>query len=92
MRNGPTETALDSLNTDITKKTISQELKHISTSTFREGLLGKRGVTFFREGGKGVTFFREGGEGCNFHAKKIQSEIFNGKKKFTSKKIIFCHN
>ena len=38
------------------------------TSTFRGGLLGKRGVTLFRVG-------------CNFHIKnKIKSEIFNDKK------------
>ena len=40
------------------------------TSTFRGGLLGKRGVTFFR------------GRGCNFHKKKkkkLKSEIFNKK-------------
>ena len=39
------------------------------TSTFRGGLLGKTGVTFFRGG-------------CNFHRKnKLKSEIFNNKKK-----------
>ena len=39
------------------------------TSTFREVLLGKRRVTFFR------------GEGCNFHLKnKFKSEILNDKK------------
>ena len=31
-RNGPTETASDSLKTDATKKKISQELNHISLS------------------------------------------------------------
>ena len=46
------------------------------TSTFREGLLGKRGVTFFR-GGR------------NFQIKnKLKSEIFNGKKSW-SEKIFF---
>ena len=40
------------------------------TSTFRGGLLEKRGVTFSREGG-----------GFNFHIKnKVKSEIFNDKK------------
>ena len=48
------------------------------TSTFRGGLLGKRGVTFFRGGG-----------GCNFHIKsKLKSEIFNDKKSWSAK-IIF---
>ena len=38
------------------------------TSTFRRGLLGKRGATFFRGG-------------CNFHIKnKLKFEIFNDKK------------
>ena len=38
------------------------------TSTFRGGLLGQRGVTFFRGG-------------CNFHQKnKLKSEIFYDKK------------
>ena len=50
------------------------------TSTFRGGLLGKTGVTFFRGG-------------CNFHRKnKLKSEIFNNKKKFISKNIFLGHN
>ena len=50
------------------------------TSTFRGGLLGKRGVTLFRVG-------------CNFHIKnKIKSEIFNDKKKFIRKNIFPYHN
>ena len=41
------------------------------TLTFIRGLLGKRGVTFFRVGWGG----------CNFHIKnKLKFEIFNNKK------------
>ena len=42
------------------------------TSTFRGGLLGKRGGDFFQGS-------------CNFHTKKLKSEIFNDKKKFMAK-------
>ena len=43
------------------------------TSTFRGGLLGKTGVTFFRGG-------------CNFHMKnKLKSKIFNDKKVYKQK-------
>ena len=43
------------------------------TSTFRGGLLGKRGVTFFRGG-------------CNFQIKsKLKSEIYNNKKVYKQK-------
>ena len=42
-------------------------------SAFRRGLLGKRGVTFFREG-------------CNCHIKnKLKSEMFNDKKGLQAK-------
>ena len=49
------------------------------TSTFRGGLLGKRGGDFFQGS-------------CNFHTKKLKSEIFNDKKKFMGKNIFLCHN
>ena len=46
------------------------------TSTFTEGLLGKRGMTFFQ--GEG--------EGCNFYIKnKLRFEIFNDKKVYKQK-------
>ena len=46
--------------------------KGLKISTFRGGLLGKRGVTFFR--------------GCDFHIKnKVKSEIVNDKKSLQSK-------
>ena len=52
--------------------------KGLKISTFRGGLLGKRGVTFFR--------------GCDFHIKnKVKSEIVNDKKEFAIKNIFLCH-
>ena len=46
-----------------------------------EGIAGIEGVTF------------SGGGGCKFYIKnKLKSEIFNDKKKFTSKNIFLCHN
>ena len=46
-----------------------------------EGIAGIEGVTF------------SGGGGCKFYIKnKLKSEIFNDKKKFTSKNIFLCHD
>ena len=45
------------------------------TSTFRGGLLGKKGITFFK-----------GGVGFSFHVKnKLKSEIFNDKTSLQTK-------
>ena len=46
------------------------------TSTFRGGLLGKRGVTFFRGGGVQLSH-------------KLKSEIFNDKKSLYAKIFFF---
>ena len=49
------------------------------SSVFRGGLLGKRGVTFFRGG-------------CNFSTKnKLESGIFNDKT-FINKNTLLCRN
>ena len=45
------------------------------TSGFRGGLLGKKGVTFFRGG-------------CNFLIKHLKSEVFNDKKSLSRR--ILC--